>query len=203
MNDNNVVFHKGHVSRKNRNMLNSHRSGLVWLTGLSGAGKSTIAHKVEEMLFQGGVRCYVLDGDNVRHGINSNLGFSREDRKENLRRVTEVSKIMIDAGILCLAAFISPYREDRENIRGCFEDGEFIEVFVNAPMDLCERRDPKGLYAKAKAGQIKEFTGISAPYEAPEKPEIELRTDRLSVAESVTTILEYLNVLDTSGAVMI
>ncbi len=198
-----IYWSHGKVTTAQRAGRNSHAGCVVWFTGLSGSGKSTISTELERELFNLGKHAYVLDGDNIRHGLNSDLGFSPKDRKENIRRIGEVAKLFADAGLICITAFISPYRGDRDLVRQMLGPGQFIEVFVNAPMDLCERRDPKGLYAKAKAGQIKEFTGISAPYEAPEKPEIELRTDRLSVAESVTTILEYLNVLDTSGAVMI
>ncbi len=198
-----IYWSHGKVTTEQRAGRNSHAGCVVWFTGLSGSGKSTISTELERELFNLGKHAYVLDGDNIRHGLNSDLGFSPKDRKENIRRIGEVAKLFADAGLICITAFISPYRADRDLVRQMLKPGQFIEVFVNAPMDLCERRDPKGLYAKAKAGQIKEFTGISAPYEAPEKPEIELRTDRLSVAESVTTILEYLNVLDTSGAVMI
>ena len=173
--------------------MNNHESGLVWLTGLSASGKSTIAHAVEKRLFGQGVRTYVLDGDNVRHGLNSNLGFSREDRKENLRRIVEVSKLFIDAGILVLAAFISPWRDDREFVRRNFEGDCFIEVFVKCPIEECEKRDPKGQYAKARAGIIKDYTGISSPYEEPENPEIVLDTFNMGLEECVDAIIGNLD----------
>ncbi len=192
---NHVIWHKTRVTREDRARLNNHESGLVWLTGLSASGKSTIAHAVEESLFGQGVRTYVLDGDNVRHGINSNLGFSREDRKENLRRVVEVSKLFMDAGILVLAAFISPYRADRDFIRKSFEGDHFIEVYVKCPVEECEKRDPKGQYAKARAGVIKNYTGISSPYEEPENPDIILDTVEMDVDRCVDLVLSELSSL--------
>jgi adenylylsulfate kinase len=176
-----------------RNRLNKHRSGLVWFTGLSGAGKSTIAHHLEKELFDRGVRAYVLDGDNVRHGINSNLGFSREDRKENLRRIAELSRLFVDAGIVVLAAFISPYREDREYVKEKVGEDNFFEIYVKCPIEVCEKRDAKGLYKKARAGIIKGYTGVDAPYEEPGKPDLVLNTDALSVEESVRKVLELLD----------
>ncbi|MDA8104690.1 MAG: adenylyl-sulfate kinase [Nitrospiraceae bacterium] len=189
MSKNHVVWHKVHVTRQDRARLNNHQSGLVWFTGLSASGKSTIAHAVEKMLFDRGVRTYVLDGDNVRHGINSNLGFTREDRKENLRRIVEVSKLFMDAGILVLAAFISPYREDRRAIKGSFEGDHFLEVFVKCPVEECEKRDPKGQYKKARAGIIKNYTGISAPYEEPANPDILLDTVNMNLDQCVDIII--------------
>jgi adenylyl-sulfate kinase len=176
---------------------------VIWLTGLSSAGKSTIASELERELFNAGRHAYVLDGDNIRHGLGSDLGFSAKDRAENIRRVGEIAKLFADAGFICITAFISPYLQDREQARKLLEPGRFIEVFVNAPIEICEQRDPKGLYAKARAKEIKDFTGISAPYEPPPKPEIELRTDQLSVTESVFKILDYLQVRDTETAVSI
>src|SRR4029079_16991230 len=170
---------------------------VVWLTGLSGAGKSTIATELERELFSLGKFAYVLDGDNIRHGLGSDLGFSPKDRTENIRRVGEVAKLFADAGVICVTAFISPYRADRDLVRKIIPRDRFIEVFVNAPLDVCEQRDPKGLYAKARAKEIKEFTGISAPYEQPLKPELEVHTDQLTVAESVTRILDYLETADS------
>jgi len=164
---NNVVWYDGYVKRQHRNRLNKHKSGLVWFTGLSASGKSTIAHCVERELFNLGIRTYVLDGDNVRQGLNVNLGFSREDRRENLRRIVELSKLMVDAGIIVFAAFISPYREDREFVRKRFDSDNFLEIYVKCSVEECERRDPKGQYKKARAGIIKDYTGISAPYEEP------------------------------------
>ncbi len=179
------------------------RAACVWLTGLSGAGKSTIATELERELFNLGKHAYVLDGDNIRHGLCSDLGFSPQDRKENIRRVGEVAKLFADAGVICITAFISPYRADRDLARKILPRSRFIEVYVNAPIEVCEQRDPKGLYAKARSGEIKEFTGISAPYEPPLNPEIELRTDKLTVAESVTKIMEYLDIQNGESVVSI
>lgn len=199
----NIYWSHGKVTAEQRARRNGHPGCVVWLTGLSGSGKSTIATEVERELFNLGKHVYVLDGDNIRHGLCSDLAFSPHDRKENIRRVGEVAKLFADAGVICITAFISPYRSDRELVREMVHDGQFIEVFVNAPIDVCEQRDPKGLYVKARANEIKEFTGISAPYEAPEKPEIELQTDQLSVAESVNRIIEFLHVQDESTAISI
>jgi adenylylsulfate kinase len=187
---NHVIWHDGYVRRDERNHLNNHRSGLVWFTGLSASGKSTIAHHVERELFKKGVRTYVLDGDNVRHGINSNLGFSREDRRENLRRIAELSKLLVDAGMIVLAAFISPYREDRAYIREHFESDNFLEIYVKCSIKECEKRDPKGQYKKAKAGIIKEYTGISSPYEEPENPDLVLDTEHTDINAAVQKVLE-------------
>jgi adenylyl-sulfate kinase len=189
----NIFWNRGKVTAEQRARQNGHPGCVVWLTGLSGSGKSTIAIELERELFNLGKHAYVLDGDNIRHGLGSDLGFSPQDRKENIRRTGEVARLLADAGIICIAAFISPYRSDREIVRKTVPSGKFFEVYLNAPLDVCERRDPKGLYAKARAGVIKDFTGISAPYEAPLQPEIELRTDQLSVDESVSMILECLN----------
>ncbi|HEY3856044.1 MAG TPA: adenylyl-sulfate kinase [Verrucomicrobiae bacterium] len=195
----NIYWSQGKVTGEQRSARNGHAGCVVWLTGLSASGKSTIAINLERELFNLDRHAYLLDGDNVRHGLCSDLGFSPEDRKENIRRVGESAKLFADAGIICITAFISPYRSDRELVRQLMPAGKFIEVYVNAPLEVCEARDPKGLYARARAHQIKEFTGISAPYETPEKPEIELRTDQFSVDESVARLIEYLNVRD-SGA---
>lgn len=192
MDKNHVVWHDVYVTREDRNHLNNHKSGLIWFTGLSASGKSTIAHSVEKKLFERGFRTYVLDGDNVRHGINSNLGFSREDRKENLRRIVEVSKLFVDAGILVLAAFISPYKEDREYIRKRFEGDNFLEIYVKCSVEECEKRDPKGQYKKARAGIIKNYTGVSAPYEEPENPDLILDTEKKSLEESVNMVIDLL-----------
>jgi bifunctional enzyme CysN/CysC len=189
----NIYWSRGKVTALQRALRNGHPGRVVWLTGLSASGKSTISAELERELFNLGRHVYVLDGDNVRHGLGSDLGFSARDRKENVRRVGEAAKLFADAGVLCVTAFISPYREDREMVRQLMPPGTFIEVFVNAPVEVCEQRDPKGLYAKARANQIKDFTGVSAPYEAPLHPEIELHTDQLTVAESVARIVEYLN----------
>jgi bifunctional enzyme CysN/CysC len=189
----NIFWNEGRVTAEQCAQLNGHPGCVVWLTGLSAAGKSTIAAELERALFTLGKHAYVLDGDNMRHGLCSDLGFSPPDRKENIRRVGEVAKLFADAGVICITAFISPYRSDRELARAIAPAGKFVEVHVNAPLEVCEQRDLKGLYAKARSGQIKEFTGISAPYEPPLKPEIELRTDQLEVAECVAVILERLN----------
>jgi adenylylsulfate kinase len=188
----NIVWHAGHVTRADREKLNGHKGFTLWFTGLSGSGKSTIAVAVEKALCERGVKTYILDGDNVRHGLNSNLGFSPEDRTENIRRIGEVSKLFNDAGLVALTAFISPYRADRDKVRGLMGEGDFLEVFVDCPVEECEKRDVKGLYAKARAGQIKEFTGISAPYEEPSKPELVLRTAELSEQQSVDKVIAHL-----------
>jgi len=175
---------------------NGHRGLVIWLTGLSGAGKTTVATELERQLFAEGKHTYLLDGDILRHGLCSDLNFSAESRRENIRRAGEVAALFADAGVICIAAFISPFRADRERVRQCLPPGRFIEVFVNAPLNVCEQRDVKGLYAKARAGQLKEFTGVSAPYEPPEKPEIELRTDLLTPQQAVATVLNYLHTGD-------
>jgi bifunctional enzyme CysN/CysC len=190
----NIFWTEGKITAQQRAMRSGHRGAVVWLTGLSGAGKSTIAQALERELFHRAMHTYVLDGDNVRHGLNSNLGFSPDDRLENIRRVSEVAKLMADAGTVVITAFISPYRMDRRRAREIALEGnaEFIEVFVDAPLEVCETRDPKNLYKKARAGEIRDFTGIDAPYEAPEDPEIVVRTDEQTVDESVATIMEQL-----------
>jgi len=188
----NVVWHDHRVTKAERRKLNHHKSCVVWFTGLPSSGKSTIASEVEHQLYTRGIRTYLLDGDNVRHGLNSNLGFSPEDREENIRRIGEAAKLFVDAGMITFVAFISPYRKDREKARKLLEEGEFIEVYVKCPVDICEQRDPKGLYQKARKGEIKEFTGISAPYEEPLAPEIILETDKLIVDESAQKIMDYL-----------
>ena len=174
----NIYWSHGKVTAEQRAVAMATRGCVIWLTGLSGAGKSTIATELERELFNIGKHAYVLDGDNIRHGLCSDLAFSPKDRNENIRRVGEVAKLLADAGIICITAFISPYRADRDLVREIIPDGQFIEVYVNAPLEVCEQRDPKGLYAKARAKEIKEFTGISAPYEPPAQPELELRTDQ-------------------------
>jgi adenylylsulfate kinase len=190
--ENHVIWHEVQVTRQDRNKLNSHKSGLVWFTGLSASGKSTIAHGVEKVLFDRGIRTYVLDGDNIRHGLNANLGFSPEDRQENLRRVAEVSRLFADAGILVLAAFISPYCKDRDYIRKHFAGDNFFEVYVKCCLEECERRDPKGQYKKARAGIIKNYTGISAPYEEPEHPDLVLETGDCAPENAIAKVLEFL-----------
>lgn len=199
----NLFWSQGKVTHDYRTRRNGHPGCVIWLTGLSGSGKSTIARELERELFNLGKQAYVLDGDNIRHGLNSDLGFSPRDRKENIRRVGEVAKLFADADVICVTAFISPYREDRDLVRRMLVEGRFFEVYVNAPLAVCEKRDPKGLYAKARVNEIKEFTGISAPYEPPVSPEIELSTDQLTVAESVNHILESLHLHEEDGAIMI
>ena len=189
-----IVWHPGKITRAKRERLSGHRGFTIWFTGLSASGKSTLAVAMEEALYEHGCHAYVLDGDNVRHGLNSNLGFSPEDRTENIRRIAEVAKLFRDAGVISLTAFISPYRSDRESARKLAEaeHDAFIEVFVDCPLDVCEQRDPKGMYKKARAGVIADFTGINAPYEPPEKPEVHLHTDQLTVGECVHAIMDYL-----------
>ncbi|MBN1831548.1 MAG: adenylyl-sulfate kinase [Deltaproteobacteria bacterium] len=187
-----VYWHQGAITRNDRERLNGHPGFTIWFTGLSGSGKSTLAVASEEALYERGFHTYILDGDNVRHGLNKDLGFSPTDREENIRRLGEVAKILRDCAIVNLVAFISPYRKDRRMARSLSEDGSFVEVFVDCPVEVCEKRDPKGAYQKARQGIIKSFTGISAPYEPPEKPEIHLRTDQLSVGECVHQVMSYL-----------
>jgi len=165
---------------------------VLWFTGLSGSGKSTLAHCVEEVLFNKGWYTYILDGDNVRHGLNGDLGFSENDRRENIRRIGEVAKLFVDGGVVVLAAFISPYREDRDRVRALFEEGEFVEIYVECDLKTCERRDPKGLYRKARAGELPDFTGIDSPYEEPLNPELVISTGWLDITDSVNRVVEYL-----------
>jgi adenylylsulfate kinase len=188
----NIVWHQGNVTRADREKINGHKACTVWLTGLSGSGKSTIAVDLEKRLWERGVKTYILDGDNVRHGLNKNLGFSPEDRTENIRRIGEVAKLFTEAGVVALTAFISPYRADRDQVRKIMSEGDFVEVHVDCPVEVCEQRDVKGLYKKARAGEIKEFTGISAPYEAPNAPELTINTAGQPVEESSKQILAYL-----------
>ncbi|HZQ45753.1 MAG TPA: adenylyl-sulfate kinase, partial [Verrucomicrobiae bacterium] len=199
----NIYWSQGKVTASQRALRNGHAGCVVWLTGLSGSGKSTIATELERELFNIGKHAYVLDGDKVRHGLCTDLAFSPEDRKENIRRVGEVAKLFADAGTICITAFISPYRADRELVRKMVAGGQFIEVYVNAPLEICEQRDPKGLYVKARANQIKDFTGVSAPYEAPDSPELELPTDKIKVGEAVARIMEFLHVQDEGTAISI
>jgi adenylylsulfate kinase len=188
----NITWHAGQVGRREREGLLGQRGATIWLTGLSASGKSTIAVALEKALVERGHLAYVLDGDNVRHGLNKNLGFSPADRTENIRRIAEVAKLFTDCGVLVLTSFISPYRSDRDAARALFAEGDFVEVFVDASLATCEARDPKGLYKKARAGEIPEFTGISAPYEPPERPELVLDTAALSVEASVAALLRHL-----------
>ncbi len=188
----NVVFHKAAVTRPRRETLNGHRSINLWFTGLSGSGKSTIAHAVEERLHLMGCRTYVFDGDNVRHGLCSDLGFSREDRAENLRRIAEMVKLFIDAGVISLTAFISPLEKDRQRVKEIIGPEDLIEIYCNCPLEICEQRDVKGLYKKAREGKIKNYTGISAPYEAPKNPDIELFTGYQSIEECIETVIREL-----------
>ena len=181
----NVVWHAASVTRARREVLNGHRAAVVWFTGLSGAGKSTIAHATEERLFRLGCRTFVLDGDNIRHGLCSDLGFSAEDRRENLRRIGEVVKLLTEAGMISLAAFVSPFRQDRERVRSRLPHGDFLEVYCKCSLETCEQRDTKGLYRRARAGEVAEFTGISSPYEEPLNPDLVLDTDRLDIERCV------------------
>ncbi len=194
MKSTNITWHSGQVTKEQRQGLNGHKSPVLWFTGLSGAGKSTLSVAVEKELFERGIRTLILDGDNVRHGLNKNLGFSAEDRTENIRRIGEVSKLMSDAGVMTLTAFISPYRKDRELVRELLPNDEFIEIYVKCDLAECEKRDPKGLYKKARAGEIKGFTGIDDPYEAPEKAEIVVETDSQSIEESVNQVIKFLEI---------
>ena len=190
----NVHWHDGEISRDDRDRLMNQRGATLWFTGLSGSGKSTIAVALEEALFERGHLSYRLDGDNIRLGINKNLGFSAEDRTENIRRIGEIAKLFVDSSVIALTSFISPYREDRDKVRALHEEAgmPFIEVFVDCSLDEAEKRDPKGLYKKARAGEIKNFTGIDDPYEAPESAEIHLHTDQMTLQEEVDLLLEYL-----------
>jgi len=192
MKTNHVVWHEASVIRERRALLNGHQSAVVWFTGLPSSGKSTIAHAVEERLHQQGCRTYVLDGDNVRHGLCSDLGFSAHDRTENIRRIGEVAKLFIDAGIIVLTAFVSPYREDRTRVRELVGGSSFLEILCDCPIDVCAKRDPKGHYEKARSGMIKNFTGVSSPYEAPEFGELVLKTHQCSVDECADQVIDLL-----------
>ncbi len=188
----NVTWHGGVVSNADREKFLNQKGVTIWFTGLSASGKSTLAREVERILYHQNHLVYVLDGDNIRHGLNKNLGFSPADREENIRRIGEVSHLFTDAGVIVLTAFISPYKADRDKVRALLNPGDFIEVFVDCPLEVCEKRDPKGLFKKARAGEIKEFTGISAPYEAPDHPEIYLNTAQQSLVECATLVIKYL-----------
>jgi len=188
----NIVWHHSTVTRAARAHQRGHRSAILWFTGLSGAGKSTLANAVNSALFEQGLACYVLDGDNVRHGLCADLGFTDGDREENIRRIGEVAKLFLDAGVVVLTAFVSPFRADRARARALVEAGDFIEIHCAAGLEVCEQRDTKGLYAKARAGTIKEFTGISSPYEAPEQPELRVDTGNHSLDDCVAQVVAYL-----------
>lgn len=187
-----IVWHHGEIGREQREQLNGHKSFILWFTGLSGAGKSTVAHRVEGLLHDAGCRTYVFDGDNVRHGLCRDLGFSAEDRHENIRRIGEMSKLFMDAGVIALTAFISPFRHDRALVRQLVASGDFIEIYCSASLDVCESRDVKGLYRKARDGVISNFTGISSPYEPPEAPELMLDTGSASLAACAAQVIDYL-----------
>lgn len=188
----NITWHESTITKEDRSKLNGHQGAVIWLTGLSGSGKSTIANVVDYKLFNKNYQSYILDGDNIRHGLNKDLRFSNEDRKENIRRIGEVAKLFVDSGQIVLTAFISPFREDRERVRALFSENEFIEVFVECPLETCEKRDTKGLYRKARKGIIQEFTGISSPYENPVQPELTVKTNEQSIEESANAIIQYL-----------
>ena len=188
----NIAWHHTSVDRSARAARQGHRSAILWFTGLSGAGKSTLANAVNQALFERGLACYVLDGDNIRHGLCKDLGFSDADREENIRRIGEVSKLFLDAGVVVLTAFVSPFKADRDRARALVAAGDFVEIHCAADLAVCEERDTKGLYAKARAGEIKEFTGISSPYEAPEAPELKVDTGSQTLEQSVEQVLEHL-----------
>jgi adenylylsulfate kinase len=192
MKSSNVIYHQATVTRQRRSKLNEHRSVVLWFTGLSGSGKSTLAHALEEKLFQKGCRTFVLDGDNVRHGLNSNLDFSESDRAENIRRISEVSKLMLESGLIVMTAFISPFNKDRNEAKKLISNDDFIEIYCKASLEICEARDVKGLYKKARAGKIKNYTGIDSPYEVPENPDLIIDTDNETLDNAVFKILNFL-----------
>ena len=192
MKSTNIIYHQATVTRERRNQLNKHKSVVLWFTGLSGSGKSTMSHALEERLFNKGCRTFVLDGDNVRHGLNSNLDFSHKDRTENIRRIGEVSKLMMEAGFIIMTAFISPFREDRIEVRNLIPNGDFIEIYCKASLETCEARDVKGLYKRARAGEIKNYTGIDSPYEVPENADLIIDTDEETIEDSVSIIMSFL-----------
>jgi adenylylsulfate kinase len=187
-----VFWHSNKVQAEDRHRMNGHRSCVIWLTGLSASGKSSLAIELDKVLYGRSIRSYVLDGDNIRHGLNGDLGFSPEDRKENIRRIGEVAKLFVDAGLFTIAAFISPYREDRDTVRALLPEGHFIEVYVKCSVEECERRDPKGLYRKARKQEIREFTGVSAPYEEPLHAELVIDTENQKLTECVEMLVDYL-----------
>lgn len=188
----NITWHAGHVTRAQREALHGHRGVALWLTGLSGSGKSTLAHAIERTLVERRLSTYVLDGDNVRHGLSGDLGFSPQDRTENLRRIGAVAQLFLDAGLIALCAFVSPYRADRERLRASMAPGDFVEIYVRASLDACRARDPKGLYQKAASGALSDFTGVGAPYEPPEHPEMVLDTEKQPLSESVAQVIRFL-----------
>ena len=192
MKSSHLIYHQATVTKERRNQLNNHQSKVIWFTGLSGSGKSTLAHALEEKLFNLGCRTFVLDGDNVRHGLNSNLNFSETDRTENIRRISEVSKLMLESGMIVMTAFISPFSKDREQARNLISQENFIEIYCKASLEVCESRDVKGLYKLARAGEIKNYTGIDSPYEIPVSPELVIDTDEQSLEDSVSSILSFL-----------
>ena len=192
MKSSNVIYHHASVTRQRRNKLNEHRSVVLWFTGLSGSGKSTLAHSLEEKLYQKGCRTFVLDGDNVRHGLNSNLDFSESGRTENIRRISEVSKLMLESGLIVMTAFISPFNKDRNDARKLISTDDFIEIYCKASLETCESRDVKGLYKRARAGEIKNYTGVDSPYEEPENPELIINTNDETLESSVSKILSFL-----------
>lgn len=187
-----ITWHQSTVNKEDRYLMNGHKSCVLWFTGLSGSGKSSLANAVDKVLYQQNIRSYVLDGDNIRHGLNSDLSFGNEDRKENIRRIGEVAKLFVDSGLIVSSAFISPFVEDRELVRNMFNPGEYIEIFLNCPINVCEDRDPKGLYKKARKGEISEFTGITSPYQVPIDPEIMIESYKMTIEQSVEKILGYL-----------
>ena len=192
MKSSNTVWHESTITRQHREQLNAHKSTIIWFTGLSGAGKSTLAHAVEERLHQMGCRVFVIDGDNVRHGLCADLGFSDQDRVENIRRVGELAKLFVEAGVMALTAFISPFKADRDKVRQLVPTGDFIEIYCQASLDICEQRDVKGLYKRARAGEIPDFTGISSPYEVPEDPELVVETGTQALEICVDQVIDYL-----------
>lgn len=188
----NIIWHPAAITKSDRQSLNGHKSCALWFTGLSGSGKSVLANAVDEKLYRMGIQSYVLDGDNIRHGLNKDLGFRTEDRIENIRRIGEVAKLFVDSGQMILTAFISPFREDRDMVRALFPEGEFFEIYVKCPLHVCEQRDPKGLYKKARNGEIKHFTGIDSPYEAPLSPDFIIESDQISISDGAELIITEL-----------
>ncbi|MEK3810145.1 adenylyl-sulfate kinase [Bacillus sp. FSL R7-0685] len=191
-NNPNIIWHPAAISKSDRQSLNGHKSCVLWFTGLSGSGKSVLANAVDEKLYRKGIQSYVLDGDNIRHGLNKDLGFQTGDRIENIRRIGEVAKLFVDSGQMILTAFISPFREDRDMVRALFPKGEFFEIYVKCPLHVCEQRDPKGLYKKARNGEIKHFTGIDSPYEAPLSPDFIIESDQTSISDGADFIINAL-----------